>query len=95
MKNSGIFLGGLFTGVLFGAATALLFAPQNGSDTRKQLKEKLNELEKEMHVTKDKIKVKGGEIKEELKQKIHTIEEKIEKLLDEYKKTLEPTSSAN
>ena len=95
MKNSGLFLGGLLAGAMIGAATALLFAPQNGNETRKQLKEKLNELEKEMNATKEKIKVKGGELKEELKQKIHTIEEKIEKLLDEYKKTLEPTNSAN
>jgi len=95
MKNSGMFLGGLFAGALVGAATALLFAPQNGIETRKQLKVKLNELEKEMNITKEKIKVKGGEIKDELKQKIHTIEEKIEKLLAEYKKTLEPTHGAN
>lgn len=95
MKNSSMFIGGLLTGAIIGATTALLLAPKNGSETRILLKEKLNELEKEMKITKEKIKVKGGEIKEELKQKIHNIEEKIEKLLDEYKKTLEPTSSAN
>ncbi|TLX74372.1 YtxH domain-containing protein [Labilibacter sediminis] len=95
MKNSGLFLGGLLAGAIMGAATALLFAPQNGSETRKQLKEKLNELEKEMNATKEKMKVKGGELKDELKKKVHMIEEKIEKLLEEYKNTLEPTSSAN
>ncbi len=94
MKNSGLFLGGLITGALMGAATALLFAPQNGKETRKQLREKLNELEKEMNATKEKIKIKGGELKEELKAKIHNIEGKIEKLLEEYKRTLEPTSSS-
>ncbi len=95
MKNSGLFLGGMFAGALMGAATALLFAPQNGTETRKQLREKLHELEKEMNVTKEKIKVKGGELKDELKAKIHDIEGKIESLLAEYKKTLEPTNSAN
>ncbi len=95
MKNSGLFFGGLITGAVMGAATALLLAPQNGNETRKQLKDKLNELEKEMNITKEKIKVKGGEIKDELKTKIHNIEEKIEKLLDEYKNTLEPSSNAN
>ncbi len=95
MKNSGLFLGGMIAGALVGAATALLFAPQKGSDTRDQLKHKLNDLEKEMNTTKEKLKVKGGELKEELKEKIHQIEQKIETLLDEYKKTLEPTSSAN
>ena len=49
----------------------------------------------EMQNTKDKLKVKGGELKEELKEKIHNIEQRIEKLLEEYKKTLEPTSSVN
>ena len=56
---------------------------------------KLNELEKEMINTKEKLKVKGGELKEELKDKIYGIEQRIEKLLDEYKKTLEPTSNPN
>lgn len=95
MRNSGLFFGGMIAGALVGAATALLFAPQKGSDTRNQLKAKLNELEKEMDITKEKLKVKGGQLKEELKLKVHNIEQKIEKLLDEYKKTLEPTSSAN
>ncbi len=95
MRNRGLFFGGMIAGAIVGAAAALLFAPQKGSETRDQLKNKLNELEKEMQNTKDKLKVKGGELKEELKEKIHNIEQKIEKLLDEYKKTLEPTSSAN
>jgi len=95
MKNSGLFLGGLIAGAVIGATGALLFAPQNGLETRKQLKAKLQELEKEMNATKEKIKVKGGELKEELKAKIHNIEGKIEKLLEEYKRTLEPTNSAN
>ncbi|MGQ1783842.1 MULTISPECIES: YtxH domain-containing protein [unclassified Saccharicrinis] len=95
MKNTGLFLGGLLAGAMVGAASALLFAPQNGKETRKQLKEKLHELEKEMNVTKEKIKEKSGEIKEELKAKIHNIEDKIEKLLEEYKRTLEPTNSPN
>ncbi|MCW3807235.1 YtxH domain-containing protein [Plebeiibacterium marinum] len=95
MRNSGLFFGGMIAGAILGAGTALLFAPQKGSETRDQLKQKLNDLEKEMVNTKEKLKVKGGELKEELKTKIHNIEEKIEKLLDEYKKTLEPTSSAN
>lgn len=44
---------------------------------------------------KEKVKVKSGEIKDELRTKIHNIEGKIEKLLEEYKKTLEPTNSPN
>ncbi len=95
MKNTGMFLGGILVGAIIGSATALLLAPQKGSETRDQLKAKLNELESEMNKTKDKLKVKGGELKEELKEKIHSIEVRIEKLLSEYKSSLEPTSSAN
>lgn len=95
MKNTGLFFGGMIAGALMGATAALLFAPQKGSETRDQLKVKLNELEKEMVNTKEKLKTKGGELKEELRNKVHSIEEKIEKLLNEYKKTLEPTSSPN
>ncbi len=92
MKNTGTFIGGIVAGAAMGAVTALLFAPQKGSDTRKQVKEKLNELEKELNHTKEKMKEKGGELKVELKEKIHTLEGKIEKLLAEYKKVIEPNS---
>ncbi|WP_235208258.1 YtxH domain-containing protein [Saccharicrinis fermentans] len=85
----------MLAGAMVGAAGALLFAPQNGKETRKQLRDKLHELEKEMNATKEKVKVKSGEIKDELRTKIHNIEGKIEKLLEEYKKTLEPTNSPN
>jgi gas vesicle protein len=95
MRNSSVFISGLIFGAIAGTATTLLFAPQKGEDTRKQLRNKLTELEKEMNLTKEKIKVKGGELKEELKTKIHNIEEKIESLLEEYKRTLEPTSGVN
>ncbi len=94
MKNTGTFLGGILAGAAIGAITALLYAPQKGTDTRRQLKEKLNELEKELNHTKEKMKEKGGELKEELKEKIHTLEGKIEKLLAEYKKVIEPNSKA-
>ncbi|SMO35966.1 Gas vesicle protein [Saccharicrinis carchari] len=94
MKDSGLLLGGMIVGAMLGAASALLFAPQSGQETRKQLKEKLNELEKEMKETQEKMKAKGGELKDELKAKISTIEGKIEKLLEEYKRSLEPTKAA-
>lgn len=90
MKDSGLLLGGMLVGALLGAAGALLLAPQSGKETRQQIKEKLSELEKEMKETQEKLKTKGGELKDELKAKIHVIEGKIEKLLEEYKRTLDP-----
>jgi len=88
MKNSGLFLGGLITGATLGAALALLFAPQTGVETRDQLKEKMDDLEKELLELRSKLAEKGGELKGDLKKKMNDIEKSIEKLLGEYKKTL-------
>jgi gas vesicle protein len=95
MKNTGLFLGGLLTGAALGASIALLYAPQKGSETREQLRGKLKEMETELQVLRDKVKVKGGELKEEMKTKINELENKIESLIKEYKKNLEPTHGAN
>lgn len=88
MKNSGLFLGGLITGATLGAALALLFAPQSGVETREQLKDKMDDLEKELVEVRNKLSEKGGELKGDLKKKMNDIEKSIEKLLNEYKKTL-------
>ncbi len=88
MKNTGLFLGGLITGATLGAALALLFAPQTGVETRDFLKEKMNDLEKDLDELQKKVVEKGGELKGDLKNKINDIEENIETLLNEYKKTI-------
>ena len=88
MKNSGLFLGGLITGATLGAALALLFAPQSGIETREQLKDKMDDLEKELLEMRKNLSEKGGELKSDLKKKMNDIEKSIEKLLNEYKKTL-------
>lgn len=93
MKNTGLFLGGIIAGAVLGAAAALLYAPQSGSETRKDIKDKLDELEKELDITKDKLKEKGGVFKDELKDKIQILEGKIEQLLSQYKKSNEPESA--
>ncbi len=95
MKNTGLFLGGLFTGAALGASLALLYAPQKGSETRDQLKAKLKEMEAELETLRNKIKVKGGELKDEMKKKMQDLENRIETLIKEYKNTLEPTHGAN
>ncbi len=95
MKNTGLFIGGLIAGAAIGASAALLYAPQTGDDTRKQLRAKLKEMEGELDVLRDKIVAKGGEIKEEMKVKMKELETKIESLMKEYRKTLEPTHGTN
>ncbi len=87
MKNTGLFLGGLITGATLGAALALLFAPQAGTETREFLKDKMDELEKDLDELQKKVVEKGGELKGDLKTKINDIEKNIETLLNEYKKS--------
>ena len=69
-KKSG--LGKLLAGVAIGTGLGVLFAPKKGEETRKELKEKMNEL---MNKAKDLDK-------EEVKQ---TIESKIELIQNELK----------
>lgn len=68
-KKSGV--GKFILGALVGAGLGVLFAPKAGSETRKELKEKMTELlnkakEIDMDDVKEKISAKVEEIKEEL-----------------------------
>ena len=69
MKKGGA--GKLFGGIAIGAALGLLFAPKTGSETRKELKKKIDELigkakEIDIDEVKSAITDKIEEIKEEL-----------------------------
>lgn len=68
-KNNG--LGKFILGALVGAGLGILFAPKAGSETRRELKEKMNELlnkakEIDMDDIKNTISTKVDEIKNEL-----------------------------
>ena len=89
-KKSGV--GKFFLGAAVGAGLGILFAPQKGSDTRKMLKEKMDELIKkakniDVEEVKDNIQLKISEIQDELqdldKEKVLKIaQEKGEQIKD-------------
>lgn len=60
-------MGKFLTGAAIGAGIALLFAPQEGSKTRKQLKIKIDEFAKKVKA------IDAGEVKESIEKKIAEI----------------------
>jgi gas vesicle protein len=89
MKNTGLFLGGLILGATAGVALALLYAPQTGEDTRRQIKIKIDELEDELEKMRVKLKEKGTEMKDDARKRVQDLEARIEKLMEEYRKAPE------
>jgi gas vesicle protein len=85
MNKTGHFISGLLFGAAAGAALGLLYAPQSGEKTRKQISVKIKEMEKELLKLRDQLKEKGLEMKEEVKARIKEVEERIEKLKEQYK----------
>ena len=67
-------LGSLLAGLAVGAGLGVLFAPKTGSETRKELKIKMNELIKKAK------EVDIDEVKENIEVKIYELKEEIEEL---------------
>lgn len=71
-RNHGF--GKFVTGALIGAGLGILFAPKEGSETRKELKEKLNDLM-------DKIKeIDYAEVKDNLMEKVEDLKAELKDL---------------
>lgn len=71
-KKSGI--GKFIAGAAVGAGLGILFAPQKGSDTRKALKQKLDELVKKVR------EIDINEVREEVEAKVEEIKAELEDL---------------
>ena len=71
-KKSG--LGKFIAGAAIGAGLGILFAPKKGSETRKELKEKMDEL---VNKAKD---IDMEEVKETFERKVDEIKEELEDL---------------
>ncbi len=55
MKNTGIILASLLGGLIVGSALTMLFAPQSGPETRKQIKDFINDEIDKMKEKVDKV----------------------------------------
>jgi gas vesicle protein len=80
MKSGNSFLTGLLTGAAIGGIIALLYAPRSGKETREQIKNKFDELEKELEDLKGKASQKTGKIREDLAKKLADLKREIENL---------------
>ncbi|MBD5068555.1 MAG: YtxH domain-containing protein [Alistipes sp.] len=61
MKNTGIIITSLLGGLIVGSALTMLFTPQSGLETRKQIKDFLND---EIDKMKDKVEKVHEQIEE-------------------------------
>jgi gas vesicle protein len=80
MKSANSFLTGLLAGAAIGGIIALLYAPKSGKETREQIKNKFNDLEKELEELKGKASQKTGKIKEDLAKRLADLQREIENL---------------
>jgi len=80
MKSPGSFITGLLAGAAIGGVIALLYAPQSGKETREKLRQKYNDLEKELETLKVKAGEKSQKVKSDIAARLAEIQKEIENL---------------
>ncbi|MFH2105038.1 MAG: YtxH domain-containing protein [Parcubacteria group bacterium] len=84
-NGAGSFLGGVILGALVGVGVALLYAPQSGEETRRQLKVKADEAKKKGLALKKEALAKIDEVKDETAEKVNEFKEKAQRAAKELK----------
>jgi len=80
MKPLNSFITGLLAGAAVGGVIALLYAPKSGKETREQLKQKLEDLEKEFETLKGKAAKKSENIRKDLADRLAELQREIDSL---------------
>ncbi|OFY65211.1 MAG: hypothetical protein A2V64_06170 [Bacteroidetes bacterium RBG_13_43_22] len=80
MKSAGSFIAGLLTGAVIGGAVALLYAPKSGKETREQIKQKLEDLEKEFETLKGNASQKADHIRKNMAERLAELKKEIDNL---------------
>jgi gas vesicle protein len=80
MKPLNSFITGLLAGAALGGIIALLYAPQSGKETREKVKQKFDDLEKELEDLKIKAGKKSAKVREDLAARLEELQKEIENL---------------
>jgi len=83
MKPFNSFMTGLLAGAAIGGILALLYAPHSGKETREKVRQKFDDLEKELEDLKSKAGQKSSKAKEDLAARLAELQREIENLSQE------------
>jgi gas vesicle protein len=90
-KCAGDFLAGFLVGALVGAATALLFAPMSGEETRVMIREKGVELGQRADEMSIEARKRAEELQIQARQRAEAMQERVRVAVDEGKATATKT----
>ena len=90
-KCAGDFLAGFLVGALVGAATALLFAPMSGEETRVMIREKGVELGQRADEMSVEARKRAEELQLQAKERAEALQERVKVAVEEGKATATKT----
>lgn len=96
MANNGKIISALLLGAAAGAALGILFAPDKGSETRKKITGKIQDLQDDfedklregktaMKNARDQFANKADELKDKAKSRVEDLKQNVSEKADEYK----------